>query len=134
MADIESAIVTRLLATSAVTTIVDTRVEPVIINQTTELPCVTYQRTGGGPLNTMGGVSDTFNTLLQIDCWSTTYVVLAALAAAVRTALSGWSSTGSTPPVSGFHLIEEEDVPILPKSGESAPIFRRRLQFNIWHT
>lgn len=134
MAYIESAIVTRLAAVSAVTTIVGARIEPVFINQTTVLPCVTYQRTGGGPLNTMGGVTDTFNTLLQIDCWATTYVVLAALAEAVRGALSGWSSTSSTPPVSGSHLIEEEDVPILPKSGESAPIFRRRMQFNIWHT
>lgn len=136
VADVESAIVTRLAAVSAVTTIVSTRIEPMYTGQTTALPCVSYQRIGGGPINVMGTAltTTTVNTQLQVDCWALTYTSLVSLANAVKSALSGWSSAVSTPPISSVQLLDEEDVPIPVKPGESTPIVRRRMSFSIWHT
>lgn len=121
----ETRIVVRLLATSAVTDLIGTRLRK-IQRKTAwgSSDSVTYQTISTDWSNHSTGTTTLGFARIQVDCWSATPVGVRALAAAVRGALSGWSESSGTPTVTMCHLQNEQDMPEGPDPGEEATEYR----------
>jgi hypothetical protein len=90
---IEEAIIQRLLATSAVATIVGTGVYPGAKPQGAPLPAIVFNKISGAPLYDDKGEAGIEESRLQIDCWATSYTAAKGLARAVRDSLSAFFGT-----------------------------------------
>lgn len=61
-------------------------VYPIVRDEGTGLPAVTYSRVSNVPTTSLSGESNLDSVRLQFDCWATTYAAARTLAAAVRAA------------------------------------------------
>ena len=86
---IEQGLVAHLLADSAVSAIVGTRVHPGAVPQGGTTPAIVYARASSDREVDMDGPSDFVQVRMRVDCWHTTYAGVKALADAVRVALNG---------------------------------------------
>lgn len=131
----ETRMVVKLLATSAVTDLIVAQLRP--HHRKTSWgtdDAVTYQRISTEPSNHATGTSTLAFARIQVDLWSSTPLGVRALAAAVRGALSGWSDDTGTPVVTMCHLINEQDMPMGPDSGEEATEYRVMQEYMIHHS
>ena len=85
------------------------------------LPCVTFQRLGGRPANTLSGASGLEEIDLQIDVWARDYDEAKAIAKAVRAAMP------SSGPRFSAHLIEDQDL-----YEDGTNYFRVSMEFKVW--
>ena len=92
-----------------------------VIPQGTKLPCVTFQRLGGRPANTLSGASGLEEIDLQIDVWARDYDEAKAIAKAVRAAMP------SSCPRFSAHLIEDQDL-----YEDGTNYFRVSMEFKVW--
>ena len=102
--DFEIILLRTLKADPGLSELVGNNVFALFIPQGTKLPCITFQRIGGSPANTLSGASGLEEIDLQIDVWAKNYGEAKAIAKAVRAAM---------PPngeVFGAHLIEDQDL------------------------
>ena len=77
-----------------VTAIFAARVYPGVAPASAAKPYATYFRVAsveGSTLDTNGGTGNESNTRLQVDIWTETYLDAQSKAAAVKSALKGWS-------------------------------------------
>ncbi|MBP8291225.1 MAG: DUF3168 domain-containing protein [Caldilineaceae bacterium] len=93
---IEQAVVAMLLANSAVTTLIGTRIFPVAIRQDVTFPSLVYLRLGGERQYTLAGRAGWGNTVIGINCWAREYATARSLADAVRNCLDAQSDGTST--------------------------------------
>jgi hypothetical protein len=93
---IEQSIIERLLATSAVTAIVGTRIHPGSVPQGGALPALVLNKISGKPLYADDGEVGLDSGRFQLDSWATTYTGAKELNAAVRSALSAWFDDDSS--------------------------------------
>lgn len=88
---IEAHVVDVLLADSAVAAIVGTRVFPVVVRKTTDLPGLTYARLGQGERTySLAGRAGMATTAIGLNACALTYTQARALADAVRDALDAY--------------------------------------------
>ena len=102
--DFETVLLRMLQEDAGLSALVGSKVFPLFIPSGNFLPCVTFQRIGGRPANTLSGASGLEEIDLQIDVWARDYDEAKAIAKAVRAAM---------PPsgdVFGAHLIEDQDL------------------------
>ena len=85
------------------------------------LPCVTFQRLGGRPANTLAGPSGLEEIDLLIDAWARDYHEAKAVAKAVRAAMP------ANGPRFGAHLIEDQDL-----YEDGTNYFRVSMEFKVW--
>ena len=91
----ESDLIALLLADSAVSTLVSTRVEPGILPADVTLPSLVVREISGfSSTQTFAGTANYFNGTVQIDCWAEDYAGIKALREAVLDAVDG-VATGS---------------------------------------
>ena len=91
------------------------------IPQGTKLPCITFQRIGGRPANTLSGHSGLEEIDLQIDVWARDYDEAKAIAKAVRAAMP------PSGPRFSAHLIEDQDL-----YEDGTNYFRVNMEFKVW--
>ena len=101
--------------------LVGSKVFPLFIPSGNYLPCVTFQRLGGRPANTLSGASGLEEIDLQIDVWARDYDEAKAIAKAVRSAMPPSS------PQFGAHLIEDQDL-----YEDGTNYFRVSMEFKVW--
>ena len=99
-------LVAKLKDTEAVTDLVSTRVWPDLRHSET-LPAITYEALDDSAVNTANGTTTTSRITITLTLWADDRSAARALAAAVRTALSGWNDENDNV----WHLDHEEDVP-----------------------
>ena len=119
--DFESVLLRMLQEDAGLSALVGSKVFPLFIPSGNFLPCVTFQRIGGRPANTLSGASGLEEIDLQIDVWARDYDEAKAIAKAVRAAM---------PPsgdVFGAHLIEDQD---LYENGTT--YFRVSMEYKVW--
>lgn len=119
--DFEIVLLRTLQDNAELNKLVGDKVFALVIPQGTKLPCVTFQRLGGRPANTLAGASGLEEIDLQIDVWARNYGEAKAIAKAVRAAM---------PPsgdVFGAHLIEDQD---LYENGTN--YFRVSMEYTVW--
>jgi len=113
---IEADVRTFLLAQSAVSALIGTRMYPLRLPQGVTFPALTYQRISGSEDVTHSGAGPA-RAGMQFDCWGQTQSSVLALASAVRSALSGHrSGMGDSPLVNAFVVnvldLPEPDIPL----------------------
>ena len=101
--------------------LVGSKVFPLFIPSGNYLPCVTFQRLGGRPANTLSGASGLEEIDLQIDVWARDYDEAKAIAKAVRSAMP------PSGPQFGAHLIEDQDL-----YEDGTNYFRVSMEFKVW--
>lgn len=94
MSTIEEALVTRLAAVSAVTTLVGSRVYPLRAPEGVAQPFLVYQRVAAPPRETAFGTDPGIaRPRFQLVAWATSYATAKAVATAVRQALQRYRGT-----------------------------------------
>lgn len=128
----ETQLVTKLLATSAVTTLIGDRLR--MIHRKTSWgsnAAITYQRISLEKVNHAGGTTTTGFARIQLDLWASTPAAIAALASAVSTALNGWYTSSGSPTITMCHLLNEMDGPEGPDAGEELTEYRRVQEYQL---
>jgi len=95
-----------LTGDTAVAAIVSTRIYPVKLPQTPTYEAISYARVSNTERN---GSTALRETRFQINCWADTYIKAGALAAAVKTALEGYTNTSQTPGIKMALVVNELD-------------------------
>ncbi len=119
--DFEIVLLRTLREDAGLSVLVGSKVFALVIPQGTKLPCITFQRIGGMPANTLSGHSGLEEIDLHIDVWARDYDEAKAVAKAVRAAMppSGpWFSA---------HLIEDQDL-----YEDGTNYFRVSMEYTVW--
>jgi len=128
MAELETAIYTRLAAYEGLTALISTRIYPMILPQNPTYPAVTYQRTDGVRESGMTTEHGMAHPGIQIDSWDKTYAGAKAVATQVRGALQRWSSEAADPIVLDCFLESDGDN-YEPDTGA----YHVQQSWTIWH-
>ena len=119
--DFESVLLRMLQEDAGLSALVGSKVFPLFIPSGNYLPCVTFQRLGGRPANTLPGASGLEEIDLQIDVWARDYDEAKAIAKAVRSAMP------PSGPRFSAHLIEDQDL-----YEDGTNYFRVNMEFKVW--
>ena len=119
--DFEIVLLRTLREDAGLSALVGNKVFALVIPQGTKLPCITFQRIGGMPANTLSGHSGLEEIDLQIDVWARDYDEAKAIAKAVRAAMS------PSGPQFCAHLIEDQDL-----YEDGTNYFRVSMEFKVW--
>ena len=119
--DFEIVLLRTLREDAGLSALVGNKVFALVIPQGTKLPCVTFQRIGGMPANTLSGHSGLEEIDLQIDVWARDYDEAKATAKAVRAAMP------PSGPRFSAHLIEDQDL-----YEDGTNYFRVNMEFKVW--
>ena len=119
--DFEIVLLRTLREDAGLSALVGNKVFALVIPQGTKLPCITFQRIGGMPANTLSGHSGLQEIDLQIDVWARDYDEAKAIAKAVRAAMP------PSGPRFSAHLIEDQDL-----YEDGTNYFRVSMEFKVW--
>lgn len=119
--DFEIVLLRTLREDAGLSALVGNKVFALVIPQGTKLPCITFQRIGGMPANTLSGHSGLEEIDLQIDVWARDYDEAKAIAKAVRSAMP------PSGPRFSAHLIEDQDL-----YEDGTNYFRVSMEFKVW--
>ena len=119
--DFEIVLLRTLREDAGLSALVGSKVFPLAIPAGNYLPCVTFQRLGGRPANTLAGPSGLEEIDLQIDVWARDYDEAKAIAKAVRSAMP------PSGPRFSAHLIEDQDL-----YEDGTNYLRVSMEFNVW--
>ena len=119
--DFEIVLLRTLKADLGLSELIGNKVFALVIPQGTKLPCITFQRIGGMPANTLSGHSGLEEIDLQIDVWARDYDEAKAIAKAVRAAMP------PSGPRFSAHLIEDQDL-----YEDGTNYFRVSMEFKVW--
>jgi hypothetical protein len=131
-----------ILSRAAVSAIVGSRIYPNERPQSTDLECVTYQRTSGVRDYVMGGRTGVVESRFLINCWAKSrasksgYARAKLLARAVRDTISpagGFRETVSGIDIHGIFVRNERDERADGASGVGR-FSRVMFDVTIWHT
>ncbi|HUT92365.1 MAG TPA: DUF3168 domain-containing protein [Thermoguttaceae bacterium] len=132
MATLETIIQARLEATTALTNAVSTRIYRYQRPRASALPAVTFQRINTHISNYSTGALTTKNATFQVDAWAADMDTCRTVADAVTTALSGWSSTGTTPAFKMVHQVSDYDLSTPPTDGDDVMMYRISQDYLLW--
>ena len=119
--DFEIVLLRTLREDAGLSALVGNKVFALVIPQGTKLPCITFQRIGGVPANTLSRHSGLEEIDLQIDVWARDYDEAKAIAKAVRSAMP------PSGPRFSAHLIEDQDL-----YEDGTNYFRVNMEFKVW--
>ena len=131
MASFESALAARLLAVTAVTDLVGTRITPIgsKASDNPTLPYLTYYRIGTTDERTMGG-GGVQTAELRIDIWAATQSEVVSIAQAIK-GLSGTSLDWFAGASGGLTILHTEKVAEADIPDSDPGIFHRFLDFEM---
>lgn len=101
------------------------------------LPYITFQRVSNAHIRHMGGSSQFTTARFQINCWAASESAAESLGEEVRVAFDTFTGTlgsgGDAVTVQGAFLEEDYDDFADPNDGSETGLFRRILDFLVWH-
>jgi hypothetical protein len=121
-----------LKADSAITALVGSRIDWNVRPQASGLPAVVLHRITGRRDYTMGGRSGLVDSVVQIDCWGSTYAAAKAVSRAVVLRLDELR----LPPYQAFVEDERDTFDQAPAPGAdgSTEFHRASLDVRVWHS
>lgn len=120
----EAALRSTLLASTAVSSLVSSRVFPILAPASASLPFVTYRRTGIQREQSFLGAVGTPTVSVDLECLATTYEGARDLADKARRALDGWGGTVSNVQVKVATLDNEQDDFVQLGGADMPPTYR----------
>ena len=128
----EEALISMLLADTAVAAIVGNRVFVGRRRKSAALPTLVIHRISGAPEYAEDGEVGVAGLLFQIDCWAETYGQAKLLARAVTETLSAFSGTIGAVEVQFITLDAERDDAVSGTADDITNPFRTSLDFEVW--
>lgn len=127
---IEDGLYTYLMAQTAITNLIGTRLYPDKLPQDPSLPALVYNNVGGSPVNQYNGPAALESTRFQIDAFAQTSRDARLLIDAVRVALESYRGSMGSHRVDAIFVIDHAvgDFDDVPND------FRRMSEFQIWHS
>lgn len=128
---VNEALVSLVLANSAITAVIGQRFTPALALDGKSLPAATYQRISGSHVESLTGSSGLCFARYQINTFATTYKVASELGELVRLCLEGYAGTVSGLVING--ITWEGDGEFLDMSAdlESARLYGFRNDFMV---
>ena len=99
-----------ILSNNSGVTSITTRISPLLIGQTLNLPAVVYSQIDTDPNDTKNGVSLLDEIQVEVDAIAETYAGAEDLAAAIRTALDRYTGTANGVKVQSVQFNNESDT------------------------
>ena len=119
----------RLTSQTAVSSLISTRVYPLIAPAGTPMPLVVYQRTAvERPQSLSGNVGNPVVTL-QLTTYGTSYTSVKSIARAVRLAVDGWTGTTAGVTIQRSTLLTEADGVDMPADDQMLPYYSVQQSF-----
>jgi len=136
---VETGLYTKLTATAGVTTLVSTRIYPLLAPDDATYPNVTYQKISAPRINTHDGPSGLAVCRFQINSWAVTtaskhgYQAAKEIADAIRVAIDGVSfAAWGTVVIQHCTLLDESDVFDPSPESEEIRVYGVRQDYEIW--
>ena len=121
----------RLTSQTAVSSLVGSRVYPLLAPAGTPLPLVIYQRTAvERPQSLTGNVGNPVVTL-QLTTYGTSYTSVKNIARQVRLALDGWTGTTASVTIQRTTLVSEADGVDMPADDQMLPYYSVQQSFEL---
>lgn len=129
----EAAIRNVLVTNTAVSTLIGSRVYPVLAPdpQTAPLPFITWRRIAVQRSQTLAGPSGTPMVMLSLDIYAATYEAARGLADKCRVALDGWGGVFENTEVANVTLENESDGFAQLQGGDVPPAFTVQQTYGI---
>lgn len=131
-ANVETAVIDYLLAASAITAIVGTRVHPVSRPQGSALPCVVVTRISGAPLYADDGEVGLQDARVQVDSWAISYGAAKDLAKTVTDRLSAARDVSQSGVTVRYAMLDTEQDGRESGSDDFEYLFRVRQDYTVW--
>jgi hypothetical protein len=119
----------RLTSQTAVSSLISSRVYPLIAPQGTPLPLVVYQRIAVERPQSLGGNVGNPVVTLQLTTYGTSYTSVKSIARAVRLAVDGWTGTTAGVTIQRSTLKTEADGVDLPADDQMLPYYSVQQSF-----
>jgi hypothetical protein len=125
----EAFLYARLTSQTAVSSLVGSRVYPLLAPAGTPMPLVIYQRTAvERPQSLTGNVGNPVVTL-QLTTYGTSYTSVKNIARQVRLALDGWTGTTASVTIQRTTLVSEADGVDMPADDQMLPYYNVEQSF-----
>lgn len=128
----EAVLRSALVASNAVSTLIGSRVYPVIAPATASLPFVTWRRVAIRRQQTLGGPSGMPVTSVEYSIFGTTYEQAREVADAMRSVLDGYGGTANNTEVKQTSLEQESDDFVTLGGAELPPAFQITQQYDVF--
>ncbi len=113
----------RLSSQTSVSSLIGTRVFPMMAPTGTALPLVIYQRSDVSRQQSLSGPVGLPVVTLQLTSYASSYTAVKSIARAVRVAVDGWTGTTSGVTIQRTSLQAESDGMVLPQDDQSLPVY-----------
>lgn len=113
----------RLSSQTSVSSLIGTRVFPLMAPTGTALPLVIYQRSAVSRQQSLSGPVGLPVVTLQLTSYASSYTAVKSIARAVRVAVDGWTGTTSGVTIQRTSLQAESDGMVLPQDDQSLPVY-----------
>lgn len=120
----------RLTNHTSVSTLVGTRVYPVIAPMGTPLPLVVYQRTNVSREQSLAGPVGAPVVSIQLTSYATSYTACKQIAQGIRLAVDGWTGTTQSVTITRTSLESESDGIMMPTDDTQVPFYSVQQSFD----
>ena len=121
-----------LVTTSAVSTLVSSRVYPLLAPQTAPLPFITYRRAGIRRAQTLSGPMGVPQVTVEVDVYAATYEAARDVADRCRVVLDGYGGTFDNTEVKQVSLENEQDDFVQLAGADLPPVYSVKQTYDVW--
>jgi hypothetical protein len=128
----EAVLRTALVSTTAVTSLVSSRIYPVLAPASAALPFVTWRRSGIEREQTLGGPMGMPRVSVEYSIYGTTYEEARQVADAMRRVLDGYGGTSDNTEVKQASLEDESDDFVQLAGADLPPVYQVTQRYDVW--
>ena len=121
-----------LVTTTAVSTLISSRVYPVLAPASAAMPFVTYRRAGIRRQQTLTGPMGVPQVTVEVDIYATTYEGARDLADKCRVVLDGYGGTFDNTEVKQVSLENEQDDFVTLSGADMPPVYSVKQTYDVW--
>jgi hypothetical protein len=128
----EAVLRTALVGTTAVTSLVSSRIYPVLAPASAALPFVTWRRSGIEREQTLGGPMGMPRVSVEYSIYGTTYEEARQVADSMRRVLDGYGGTSDNTEVKQASLEDESDDFVQLAGADLPPVYQVTQRYDVW--
>ena len=128
----EAVLRTALVGTTAFTSLVSSRIYPVLAPASAAMPFVTWRRTGIDREQTLGAPMGMPRVTVEYSIYGTTYENAREIADAMRVVLDGYGGTNGTTTVNQTSLENESDDFVTLAGADLPPVYQITQTYDVW--
>ena len=127
----EAVLRSALVGNTSVTSLVGTRIYPLLAPKTAALPFITWRRSGISREHTLAGPMGVPNVSVEMQSFAATYEDVRQVADRVRLVLDGYGGTVNNVEVKHVSLEQESDDFVQLAGGDLPPAYQVTQTFNV---